>query len=92
MRLLGLVLAAALAAGCNTHGGCCDDGDCWGNFFCSEDCSVNGGRQGVCLQRCQVDLDCGVGEVCDLMHTSCGCEAPPDGGAAGSCPQGSNNG
>ncbi len=94
MRTLGMALGAMLAlAGCNAHGSCCSDANCWGNYVCSADCTLNGGQQGTCLQRCQIDSDCAdPGYVCDDVHTECGCEPAADAGAGGSCPQGANNG
>jgi hypothetical protein len=87
------VLAGALALGgllaCSGH--CCNDGDCWGNDICSADCA-SGQPQGICLQRCQVDLDCSEGDVCDDFRGSCACDAPADAGAPGTCPQGANGG
>ena len=63
MRAAALAFLLALA-GCSAHNSCCNDGDCWASFVCSADCSQNGGPEGTCLQRCQVDADCN-GEVCN---------------------------
>ena len=90
MRLLRLIalLLPALLAGC-IRSPCCSDGDCAGNAICSEQCAQNGGREGECLIRCQVDADCGAGLVCDAFGAGCACAPGPRDGGAGSCPRGS---
>jgi hypothetical protein len=90
MRLRGLVLVlGALLVSCSgVNGACCNDGDCLGTAICSSECASNGGKQGICLTRCQVDADCSAGKLCQEFDFGCACEAPADGGTVGTCPQG----
>jgi len=86
MRNLFWCGAMVLLAACATNGPCCSNSDCPGSNVCSIDdsqCPSEGHPKGMCLSPCQVDRDCGRGQVCNLIILKCGCEDVGDGGVDG---------